>query len=167
MFLRKLADAVDIGVEGAEVLGIRVHLTIGSTNLSVEVGGLPPKAMVQDKDTILADSERVIRRFHYPADGAIVRVALAPCSPFFVTSDIILETAALAEKLDVRLHTHLSETEDENEFCQEMFGCSPMDYLEQQGWLLDRTWLAHGTHFNDDEIARSGTAGTGVAHCPS
>ena len=167
VFPKNLTDAVDIEVEEAEALGIRVHLTRGSMNLSAEDGGLPPKSVVQDRDTILADSERVIRRFHDPTDGAMVRVALAPCSPFSVTPDIMIETAVLAEKLDVRLHTHLSETEDENEFCQEMFGCRPVDYLEQQGWLLDRTWLAHGIHFNDDEIARLGAAGTGVAHCPS
>lgn len=167
VFPENLTDGVDIEVMEAEALGMRVHLTRGSMNLSADDGGLPPKSVVQDKDTILADSERVIGRFHDPEDGAMVRIALAPCSPFSVTPDIMVETAALAETLDVRLHTHLSETEDENEFCQEMFGCRPVDYLEQQGWLTDRTWLAHGIHFNDDEIARLGTTGTGIVHCPS
>ena len=167
VFPENLTDGVDIEVDEAKGLGIRVHLTRGSMNLSVEDGGLPPKSVVQDKDTILADSERVINAFHDHSDGAMVRIALAPCSPFSVTPDIMVETADLAEKLDVRLHTHLSETEDENVFCWEMFGCRPVDYLEQQGWLSDRTWLAHGIHFNDDEIARLGKAGTGIAHCPS
>ena len=156
---------MDIEVEEAEALGIRVHLTRGSMNLSAEDGGLPPRSVVQDRDTILA-TERVIRRFHDPTDGAMVRVALAPCSPFSVTPDIMIETAALAEKLDVRLHTHLSETEDENEFCREMFGCRPVGLFGATGLALGPTWLAHGIHFNDDEIARLGAAGTGVAIAP-
>ena len=167
VFPEGLPSAVDIEVEEAQALGMRVVLTRGSMNLSVEDGGLPPKSVVQDKDTILADSARVIDKFHEVGDGAMVQIALAPCSPFSVTTDIMKETAELALKKNVRLHTHLAETEDENAFCEEMFGCRPLDYLEQQGWLTDHTWLAHGIHFTAEEKLRLGKAGTGIAHCPS
>ena len=121
---------------------------------------------MQDGDTILADSARVIDAFHDASAGAMVQIALAPCSPFSVTRDIMSDTAALAADRNVRLHTHLAETEDENAFCQEMFGCRPIDYLEQVGWLNDRVWLAHGIHFTPEEITRLGAAGVGIAHCP-
>lgn len=161
-----LENAVDIQVAAARDIGIRVTLTRGSMNLSVEDGGLPPVSVVQDGDAILADSARVIDAFHDAAPGAMVQIALAPCSPFSVTREIMSETAALAADREVRLHTHLSETEDENVFCAEMFGCRPVDYLEQVGWLNNRVWLAHGIHFTPDEISRLGKAGVGIAHCP-
>ena len=161
-----LEEAVDIQAGAARDMGVRVTLTRGSMNLSVEDGGLPPASVVQGGDAILADSARVIDAFHDPAAGAMIRVALAPCSPFSVTRQIMMDTAALAVDRDVRLHTHLAETEDENVFCTEMFGCRPLDYLDQVGWLNDRTWLAHGIHFTPDEICRLGAAGVGIAHCP-
>jgi 8-oxoguanine deaminase len=134
-------------------------------NLSQRDGGLPPDSVVQDEDTILADSERVVRRHHQQGDGAMVQIALAPCSPFSVTTSLMRATADLAKRLDVRLHTHLAETADENRYCQEIYKCRPLDYLENCGWLNDRTWLAHGVHFNGDEIKRLARAGTSVAHC--
>ena len=161
-----LEDAVDIQAAAAQEMGVRVTLTRGSMNLSVEDGGLPPRSVVQDADVILADSARVIDAFHDPSPGAMIQIALAPCSPFSVTREIMMDTAALAADKGVGLHTHLAETEDENAFCVEMFGCRPLDYLEQVGWLNDRVWLAHGIHFTSDEIARIGKAGTGIAHCP-
>ncbi len=161
-----LEDAVDIQAGAARDMGVRVTLTRGSMNLSVDDGGLPPVAVVQDGDVILADSARVIDAFHDPAAGSMTQIALAPCSPFSVTREIMSDTAALAADRNVRLHTHLAETEDENAFCTEMFGCRPLDYLEEVGWLNDRTWLAHGIHFTPDEISRLGTAGVGIAHCP-
>ena len=161
-----LEQSVDIQAGAARDMGVRVTLTRGSMNLSVEDGGLPPVSVVQDGDTILADSARVIDAFHDPAAGAMIRIALAPCSPFSVTREIMMDTAALAADRDVRLHTHLAETEDENAFCRDMFGCRPLDYLEQVGWRNDRTWLAHGIHFTPDEISRLGDAGVGIAHCP-
>ena len=161
-----LEDAVDIQAAAAQEMGIRVTLTRGSMNLSVEDGGLPPRSVVQDADVILADSARVIDAFHDPSPGAMIQIALAPCSPFAVTQEIMMDTAALAADKGVGLHTHLAETENENAFCVEMFGCRPLDYLEQVGWLNDRVWLAHGIHFTSDEIARIGKAGTGIAHCP-
>ena len=161
-----LEEALDIQAAAARDLGVRVTLTRGSMNLSVEDGGLPPASVVQDADTILADSERVIDAFHEPGEGAFVQVALAPCSPFSVTPEIMRETARLAESKGVGLHTHLGETEDENAFCKARFGCRPLDYLEEVEWLSARTWLAHGIHFTPREIERLGPAGTGVAHCP-
>jgi 8-oxoguanine deaminase len=161
-----LEDAVDIQAAAAQEMGVWVTLTRGSMNLSVEDGGLPPRSVVQDADVILADSARVIDAFHDPSPGAMIQIALAPCSPFSVTREIMMDTAALAADNGVGLHTHLAETENENAFCVEMFGCRPLDYLEQVGWLNDRVWLAHGIHFTSDEIARIGKAGTGIAHCP-
>ena len=161
-----LEHAVDIQAGAARDLGVRVTLTRGSMNLSVENGGLPPVSVVQDAETILADSERVIDAFHEPGEGAFVQIALAPCSPFSVTREIMRDTARLAEDKGVGLHTHLGETEDENAFCERRFGCRPLDYLEAAGWLTDRVWLAHGIHFTPEEIERLGRAGTGVCHCP-
>lgn len=166
VFPAGLEDAIDIEVAAAKRLGLRALLTRGSMNLSQRDGGLPPDSVVQDEDTILADSERVIARHHDDGPDAMVQIALAPCSPFTVTTSLMRATAALAQRLNVRLHTHLAETEDENRFCQETYRCRPLDYLEDCGWLSERTWLAHGVHFNSEEIRRLARAGTAVAHCP-
>ncbi|MDV2857947.1 8-oxoguanine deaminase [Oceanimonas sp. CAM02] len=167
LFPQGLEQAIDIQMEQAHRLGVRVHLTRGSMSLGQEQGGLPPQSTVQSEETILADSERLIHRYHDHAAGAMSRVALAPCSPFSVSSELMKASARLAEQHDVQLHTHLAETHDETEFCQRMFGMRPVDYLESVGWLNKRTWLAHGIHFNEEEIIRLGKAGTGIAHCPS
>lgn len=167
LFPQALTDAIDIQIEVAGKIGMRVHLTRGSMSLGQDQGGLPPQSTVQEEDDILADSERLIQRFHDPTDGAMIRIALAPCSPFSVSTDLMTESAALARRHEVRLHTHLAETHDETEFCQRMFGLRPLDYLEKVGWLADDVWLAHGIHFNEEEIKRLGTAGVGIAHCPS
>ena len=159
-------DGIDIEVGAAKRLGLRVLLTRGSMNLSQRDGGLPPDSVVQDEDTILADSERVVARYHDAGPDAMVQIALAPCSPFSVTTSLMRATAALAQRLDVRLHTHLAETEDENRFCERLYKCRPLDYLEDCGWLNERTWLAHGIHFNADEIKRLARAGIAVSHCP-
>ena len=161
-----LEDAIDMEIAAAQRLGIRVVLTRGSMNLSQRDGGLPPDSVVQDEDTILADSERLIGRYHDASEGAMVQVALAPCSPFSVTTSLMAATAALADKHDVRLHTHLAETADEEAFCLQKFGCRPLDYLDRVGWLNNRTWLAHGIHFDAAEIERLAKAGTCVTHCP-
>ncbi len=166
VFPTGLEAAIDIEIAAAQRLGIRVVLTRGSMNLSQRNGGLPPDSVVQDEDTILADSERLIARYHDATEGAMVQVALAPCSPFSVTASLMSATAALAERSNVHLHTHLAETADEETFCLAKFGCRPLDYLEQNGWLNDRTWLAHGVHFDPTEIARLAKAGTCVTHCP-
>lgn len=167
LFPQGLEEAIDLQLQQAGRLGVRVHLTRGSMSLGKEQGGLPPQSTVQPEEQILADSERLIRRYHDPADGAMSRVALAPCSPFSVSSELMKASAALAERHQVQLHTHLAETHDETEFCLKMFGMRPVDYLESVDWLSDRVWLAHGIHFSEEEIARLGRAGVGIAHCPS
>lgn len=166
VFPKGLEEAVDIQVAAARRFGVRVVLTRGSMNLSQRDGGLPPDSVVQDEDTILADCERVVNRYHQRGEGAMVQIALAPCSPFSVTTSLMRATAELADRLDVRLHTHLAETEDENRFCHALYKCRPLDYLEDCGWLKARTWLAHGIHFTADEMMRLARAGTNVAHCP-
>jgi 8-oxoguanine deaminase len=167
LFPAGLEGALDIEVEEARRVGLRVVLTRGSMSLSEEDGGLPPRSVVQEVDTILRDCERVVRAYHQPGAGAMVQIALAPCSPFSVTPALMRESAALAASLNVRLHTHLGETADENDYCLAHFGCRPVEYLERVGWLSQRTWVAHGIHFSDEEIAVLGSAGVGVAHCPS
>lgn len=161
-----LEDAIAIEAAAASRLGIRAVLTRGSMDLSQRDGGLPPDSVVQDADTILDDSLRLIDRLHDPAPHAMLQIALAPCSPFSVTTRLMRETAALADRRGVRLHTHLAETVDEAAFCQDRFGCTPLDYLEECGWLRPGTWLAHGIHFGPEEIARLGRARVGVTHCP-
>jgi 8-oxoguanine deaminase len=165
VFPAGLEEAIDIEIAVAKRLGLRVLLTRGSMNRSQRDGGLPPDGVVQDEDAILADSARLVAAHHERGEDAMVQIALAPCSPFSVTTSLMRATADLAEKLDVRLHTHLAETEDENRFCQEIHGCRPLDYLEQCGWLGARTWLAHGIFFNAAEMKRLGKAKTSITHC--
>ncbi|HEU4546528.1 MAG TPA: amidohydrolase family protein, partial [Microlunatus sp.] len=167
LFPAGMESAIDVQVEVARRLGVRVLLTRGSMTLGERDGGLPPQSTVQDADVILADSERLITTYHQRGPGAMVQIGLAPCSPFSVTREIMRDTAALAEHHDVRLHTHLAETIDEEDFCREMFGLRTVDYLDSVGWLSSRTWLGHGIHFDDAEVARLGAAGVGVAHCPT
>jgi len=160
-----LEYAVDIEVEAARELGIRMTVTRGSMNRSEKDGGLPPDSVVQSEQTILDDSERVLKLFHDPSPGAQIRIALAPCSPFSVNKRLMSESARLAERHDCQLHTHLCETQDEERFCLDMYGVRPVDLLEETGWMSKRTWLAHGIHFNAEEIGRLGRAGVGVGHC--
>jgi cytosine/adenosine deaminase-related metal-dependent hydrolase len=154
-------------ITAARELGLRFHCTRGSMTLSAKDGGLPPDSVVQDDDEVLADSERLVRLHHDPAWGAMTRVALAPCSPFSVSPRLMKRTAELAERLDVRLHTHLAEDPDEDAYCLESFGRRPVDQLEEVGWLTSRTWVAHCIYPNAAEVTRLGAAGAGVAHCPS
>ena len=167
LFTDALENAVDIEVEAARELGIRMTVTRGSMSLGQDDGGLPPQSVVQSGDRIMADSQRVASGFHEAGEGALIQIALAPCSPFSVTREIMRETAALARQLGVRMHTHLAETHDETDFCLAQFGMRPLDYLEDCGWLGNDVWLAHGIHFDDAEVARLGQAGVGIAHCPS
>lgn len=160
-------DLLGAEVAAARDLGMRFHPTRGSMSLSEKDGGLPPDSVVQEDDTILAESEAAVARHHDRAPGAMVRIALAPCSPFSVTKDLMRRTAELAEQLDVRLHTHLCEDRDEDAFCLERFGQRPVDYFEEVGWGTSRSWVAHCVQPNAEEIARLGRWGTGAAHCPS
>ncbi|WP_287899150.1 8-oxoguanine deaminase [Arthrobacter sp.] len=167
VFPAGLDDAIDIEAGAVRSLGMRATLTRGSMTLGEKDGGLPPQSVVQDGGTILADAERLIDTYHSTARDADLHIALAPCSPFSVTREIMTESAELAARRGVRLHTHLAETLDEEDFCREMFGLRTVDYLESVGWLGPQSWLGHGIHFDDAEVARLGAAGTGVAHCPT
>ena len=167
LFPKQLHDAIDIQVNVAKKMGMRVALTRGSMSLGERDGGLPPQSVVQEDEEILSESDRLIKTYHQYGDGAMVQIALAPCSPFSVTTGLMKSTAELAISHDVRLHTHLAETIDEESFCQQKYGLRTVDYLDSVGWLSDRTWLAHGIHFNEQEIKKLGSAGVGICHCPS
>jgi len=160
-------DLLTAEVEAAGAVGLRFHPTRGSMDLGHSQGGLPPDDVVEDVDAILTATEAAIARHHDPAPEAMVRVGVAPCSPFSVTGDLMKQAAELARRHGARLHTHLAETLDEERFCRERFGCSPVDYVQQLGWLGDDVWLAHAVHLDDDAVRLLGRTRTGVAHCPS
>ena len=160
-------DLLTAEIRAAQELGMRFHPTRGSMSLSQKDGGLPPDDVVSDDDEILSASQLAVERHHDRSFGAMVRVALAPCSPFSVTEELMVRSAELAEKLDVRLHTHFAENAEDDDFSIATFGCRPMEYLERTGWCSDRTWVAHCVMPNHDEVHRLGAAGIGVAHCPS
>ena len=160
-------DLITAEIEAARALGVRFHAPRGSMSRSQKDGGLPPDSVVQDDETILADSVRLVELHHQRDPLAMVQVALAPCSPFSVTPELMRASAELAEQLDVRLHTHLAEDLDEDGYCLEMYGCRPFELFEQVGWATDRSWIAHCVQPNEAEIAALGRWGTGVAHCPS
>ncbi|MCX7750698.1 MAG: 8-oxoguanine deaminase [Candidatus Bipolaricaulota bacterium] len=167
LFPRGQGGLTDVEIEAAAAVGIRFHPTRGSMSLSREAGGLPPPDVVQTEEEILRDSDRLIRRWHDPGFGAMVRIALAPCSPFSVTPELMRRTAELARERGVLLHTHLAETWDEEEFCRAKFGVRPVDYLAGVGWLAPDVWLAHLVHVTGEDIRRLAAAGVGMAHCPS
>jgi cytosine/adenosine deaminase-related metal-dependent hydrolase len=160
-------DLLSAEIAAARDLGVRFHPTRGSMSLSVKDGGLPPDSVVQDHDVILDESKRAVERHHDRSHGAMVRIALAPCSPFSVTKQLMIDSARLAEELDVRLHTHFAENAEDDDFSLATFGCRPTDYLEETGWCTDRAWVAHCVMPNADEVQRLGRARIGVAHCPS
>lgn len=158
---------IDDQFEGAEGLNIRFHASRGSMSLGEDQGGLPPQRVVEDEDAILEDSRRAVSVFHDSGRGSMRQVVLAPCSPFSVTTDLMRESASLARELEVRLHTHLAETEDEEQFCLQRFDHRPVAYMESIDWVGSDVWYAHAVHVSDDEVRRMGEAGTGVAHCPT
>lgn len=158
---------IDAEIEAARAVGVRFHPTRGSMSLSRDQGGLPPATVVQDEDQILADCERLVRKYHDRTPRAMVRIGLAPCSPFSVTPSLMQNTQRMAEADDLLLHTHLAETEDEVAFCRERFGCSPVNLMEEWGWLNPRTWFAHFIHLNQEDLAKAGRAGVGMSYCPS
>jgi cytosine/adenosine deaminase-related metal-dependent hydrolase len=154
----------DAIVDAAAQVGIRLFLSRGSMDLGESRGGLPPDRVVEDRDAILSSTESVVARHH---DGEMVHVTVAPCSPFSVTTELMVESAELARRLGLRLHTHLCETVEEQEHCLERFGRRPVEMLDEWGWVGADVWLAHGIHIDDAEMGILGNAGTGVAHCPS
>ena len=164
---RRAGDLLAAEIRAAQDLGMRFHPTYGSMSLSEKDGGLPPDDAVLPGDEILANSKMHVERWHDPSHGSMIQIALAPCSPFTVTPDLMRRTAELAETLDVRLHTHLAENSEDDDFAIATFGMRPVDLYEDVGWMTDRTWGAHVVMPNPKEVARLGTAGVGVAHCPS
>ena len=160
-------DLLAAEITAAQDLGMRFHPTRGSMSLSQKDGGLPPDDVVQEDDEILLQCREAVERHHDRSFGAMTRIALAPCSPFSVTKDLMIRTAQLAEELDVRLHTHFAENSEDDDFSLATFGCRPFEYLQEVGWLSDRTWVAHCVMPNPDEIVHLGRAGVGAAHCPS
>jgi cytosine/adenosine deaminase-related metal-dependent hydrolase len=160
-------DLLAAEVAAATGLGIRFHPCRGSMDLGQSRGGLPPDEIVEDRDTVLAATEAAIDRWHDPSPGSMLRIAVAPCSPFSNTSELMVEAAALARRRGVRLHTHLAETLDEEAFCRERFGRTPVQYLDDLGWLGGDVWLAHAIHLDGGDVRRFGETGTAVAHCPS
>ena len=160
-------DLLAAEIAAAADLGVRFHPTRGSMSVSVKDGGLPPDDVVGDDDEILADCEGAVHRYHDRGHGAMVRIALAPCSPFTVTPQLMTSSVELAERLDVRLHTHFAESAEDDAYSLATFGCRPIEYLERTGWLTDRAWLAHCVTPEPDEVRRLGAAAVGVAHCPS
>lgn len=158
---------VDDQIAAAAELGSRFVVSRGSMSLGESRGGLPPDDCVEDEDAILKDSERVIARYHDPKPGAMLQIALAPCSPFSVTADLMRQSARLARQHGVRLHTHLSETLDEERYTLQHYGMRPVAYMETLGWVADDVWYAHAIHVNDDELRLFAERGAGVSHCPS
>ncbi|MGM7645252.1 8-oxoguanine deaminase [Nocardia sp. JW2] len=160
-------DLLAAEIAAAAEVGLRFHPTRGSMDLGQSKGGLPPDDVVESIDDILAASTTAIEQWHDPSPDAMVRIGLAPCSPFSVTTDLMRESAALARSAGVRLHTHLAETVDELDFCRENFDCTPTEYMERLGWLGDDVWYAHGVHLDDHAISAMARTGTGIAHCPT
>jgi cytosine/adenosine deaminase-related metal-dependent hydrolase len=167
VFPRGGGDILGGIVEAADEVGVRLHATRGSMDLGRSQGGLPPDFAVETTDAILAASIDAVSRYHQPGGDARVQVALAPCSPFSVTAELLRDSAVLARELGVRLHTHGAETVEEEAFCRERFGMGPTDYLEGLSWLGGDVWMAHCVHLDASDIAKFAATGTGVAHCPS
>ena len=171
LFPKRGGDVLAATIEAAAEVGLRFHPTRGSMDLGASSGGLPPDDVVEDISAILAATQEAIERFHDPSPGSMLRIGVAPCSPFSVTRELLTESAALARSYPagsgVRLHTHLAETADEDDYCLEHFGCTPTEYMDSIGWLGPDVWLAHGVHLDDRAISRIAATGTGVAHCPS
>ncbi len=157
---------IDTQFEAAAALGIRMHASRGSMSLSKKDGGLPPDSVVQTVDEILADSQRLIEQYHDAGKFSMRQVALAPCSPFSVTDDLMRQSAQLARQHNVRLHTHLAETKDEEKYMVEKYGKRPLEVMQSLGWVGDDVWFAHGIHFNDEELDLLAQTKTGIAHCP-
>jgi len=167
VFPRGRAGLIEAELQAARELGVRLVAARGSMDLGASRGGLPPDELVEEIDAVLADTERLATSLHEPAPGAHVQIAVAPCSPFSVSGRLLEESAALARRLGLPLHTHLAETVEEEAYCRELYGCSPVEYLEGLGWLAADVWCAHCVHLSERDVLRFGETGTGVAHCPT
>jgi cytosine/adenosine deaminase-related metal-dependent hydrolase len=158
---------VEAEVQAARELGVRIVASRGSMDLGASDGGLPPDELVEDVDSVLADTERLASTLHEQGEGAFVQLAVAPCSPFSVTRRLMEESAGLARRLGLPLHTHLAETVEEEDYCRELYGCTPVEYLGSVGWLASDVWCAHCVHLSSENALEFGRTGTGVAHCPT
>jgi cytosine/adenosine deaminase-related metal-dependent hydrolase len=167
VFPRGRAGLIEAEVQAARELGVRIVASRGSMDLGISDGGLPPDELVEDLDSVLAETERLAQELHEPGPGARVQLAVAPCSPFSVTRRLMQESATLARTLELPLHTHLAETREEEAYCLELYGCTPVEYLADLGWLGPDVWCAHCVHLDAHEIVDFGSSGTGVAHCPT
>jgi cytosine/adenosine deaminase-related metal-dependent hydrolase len=167
VFPRGRAGLIEAEVQAARELGLRLVASRGSMDLGESNGGLPPDELVEELDAVLADTERLAKELHEPGPGARIQIAVAPCSPFSVTGALMEESATLARRLGLLLHTHLAETAEEDAYCRELYGCSPVEYVERLGWLAEDVWCAHCVHLGADDVRRFGETGTGVAHCPT
>lgn len=167
LYIFPSACRLDDEIEAARSIGLRLHASRGSMSLGESKGGLPPDSVVEEEDEILKDSQRLIETYHDPEPGSMVQIVIAPCSPFSVTPNLMRESAELARSFGVRLHTHLAETMDEENFCLDQFGHRPLALAEDLDWVGDDVWFAHAVHMNMEEVARMASAGISVAHCPS
>jgi len=166
VFPRGEDGLIEAEVEAARELGVRIVASRGSMDLGESDGGLPPDGLVEKLDEVLADTER-LAALHETGPGARVQLAVAPCSPFSVTGRLMTESAELARRLELPLHTHLAETAEEEAYCQELYGCRPVEYLERLGWLAGDVWCAHCVHLDDGDVGKLAATGTGAAHCPT
>ncbi|MAT41919.1 MAG: 8-oxoguanine deaminase [Anaerolineaceae bacterium] len=167
LYLFPNGSKLDDEIAAAQEMGLRIHASRGSMSLGESKGGLPPDSVVDSEEEILKDSQRLIEQFHQDQPGAMVRIVLAPCSPFSVTGDLMRQSAKLARQYGVQLHTHLAETQDEEAFCLEKFGYRPLGYMQSLDWVGNDVWFAHSVHINSDEVQIYANEGCGVAHCPS
>ena len=167
VFPQGAGDLLEAAISPARELGVRFHPCRGSMDLGRTDGGLPPDEVTEDRDAILVATERALDLWHDPSPGSMLRIAVAPCSPFSVTAELMREAADLARQRGVRLHTHLAETLEEQQFCKDRFGVRPVEYLDELGWLGNDVWLAHCVHLSPSEVRRLAESGTGVAHCPT
>ena len=167
LYLFPNGSKLDDEIQAAAEVGLRLHASRGSMSLGESQGGLPPDSVVDTEDTILTDSQRLIETYHDPNPGSMVQIVLAPCSPFSVTTELMRQSAILAREYGVHLHTHLAETEDEEDFCIEKFGHRPVAYMQEVDWIGHDVWFAHSVYVNQEEIKLYADTGCGVAHCPS
>ncbi len=167
LYLYPNGSKLDDEIAAAKEIGLRIHASRGSMSLGESKGGLPPDSVVDSEDVILKDSQRLIEQYHDAKTGSMVQIVLAPCSPFSVTSDLMKQSAKLAREYGVHLHTHLAETEDEEEFCLKMFGHRPVAYMQEVDWVGEDVWFAHAVWVNDEEIKTFAKHRCGVAHCPT
>ncbi|MDT8381939.1 MAG: 8-oxoguanine deaminase [Brevefilum sp.] len=166
LYLFPNGSKLDDEIHAAAEVGLRLHASRGSMSLGQSKGGLPPDSVVNTEEHILKDSQRLIETYHDPKPGSMVQIVLAPCSPFSVTTELMRQSADLAREYGVQLHTHLAETQDEEDFCIDMFGHRPVAYMQEVNWIGKDVWFAHSVHVNHDEIQLYADTGCGVAHCP-